>query len=506
MHLRRSLQFHVYTALAAVALLLLLQIVAGLRTSAQINRVQRNLEVITQLRTAGYLLKGLAHQTLHVETIEAERTTLATLNAEVTRIDMVLAVLDLRGGSLFRADDSNLGLATQLEEIEAKWGNYKTLLGQLEAMEPSQRVDLVAEIEQQGNELETLLDTTATTLSQLRLRYTQYSRTELTMLSVFVIIGLAIAGFIVFRTVGALAHLRDTANEFAGGNLTARAKTNTVREIATVGIVLNSMAERLGTTISELQESVEIANQARTEAERADKSKTAFLTGISHELRTPLHAIINLTHFVADGDMGTVTTEQYELLNDVIESANHLLALINDILDMSKIESGSLMLIVEENVDVRLIIERVVGVGEGLLAGSTVKLRTTIAADLPAIRADRQRVLQILLNIMSNACKFTREGSVDIEAKRANADEIVIAIRDSGVGIPASDNPLVFEPFKQAGAGLKRGGAGLGMPISKNLVEAHGGRLWFESEPGKGSTFFVTLPIQANHLVPFLLS
>lgn len=506
MHLWRSLQFLIYTALVAVALLLMLQIVSGLQTSAQINRVQRNLEVITQLRTAVYLLEGLAHQVLHAETIEAEQMSLAALDAEVRGVDRVLAILDLRRGSLFKADESNPGLATQLEAIETKWGTYKTSLGQLEAIEPAQRADLVVEIEQQGNELEILLDTSATALNQLRMRYTQFSRTELTMLSVFVIIGLAIAGFMVFRTVGALAHLRDTANEFAAGNLNARAPTRTFNEIATVGLVLNNMAERLGTTITELQQSVHIANHARAEAERANRAKTAFLAGVSHELRTPLHAIINLTHFVADGDVGSVTPQQDELLRDVIGSANHLLTLINDVLDMSKIESGSLVLMVEEKVNVREIVEKVVTMGEGLLGGVPVTIHTTIDPAFPTIRADRQRLLQILLNIMSNACKFTQKGIIEVNAKPVNTHEILIAIRDSGIGIPLDDQPLVFAPFKQTGEGLKRGGTGLGMPIAKSLVEAHGGTLCFESELGKGSTFFVTLPIQSTHLARFLIS
>ncbi len=245
---------------------------------------------------------------------------------------------------------------------------------------------------------------------------------------------------------------------------------------------------------------------AKDEAERANLVKSAFLASMSHELRTPLNAIINFTKFVAKGFMGPVTAEQVNALDQVSDSGKHLLNLINDVLDMSKIEAGSLVLFVEDNVDLSGILSTIESTGKSLLDSKPVTLISETDKDLPLIRADRQRVLQILLNIMSNACKFTDAGEIRVKARR-DADHVVVSIKDSGSGIAPEDQALIFEAFKQTEAGLRQGGGtGLGMPISKNLVEAHGGHLWLESDRGKGATFFVSLPIKSETLVPFMIN
>jgi signal transduction histidine kinase len=248
---------------------------------------------------------------------------------------------------------------------------------------------------------------------------------------------------------------------------------------------------------------------AKARAERSDHVKSAFLASMSHELRTPLNAIINFTGFVAEGDLGELNNEQQETLGQVVVSAKHLLALINDVLDMSKIEAGSLRLFVSDNVNLGDILAQTLKVGHTLLKGAhkegQISLSANIPPDLPPLRGDRQRLLQILLNLMSNACKFTESGQIRLSAE-ARGDEILISLHDTGPGIPQADWPGIFEPFHQTASGLRQGGGtGLGMPISKNLTEAHGGRLWLESTPGQGSTFFVALPIKAEKLADSMM-
>jgi signal transduction histidine kinase len=251
----------------------------------------------------------------------------------------------------------------------------------------------------------------------------------------------------------------------------------------------------------EYERAVLETEQAKEQSDRANHVKSAFLASMSHELRTPLNAIINFTKFVIKGDLGKVNPEQVETLTEVVNSGKHLLNLINDVLDMSKIESGSLNLFIEDSVDLPNIVNYVMSTGKSLLADKPVELTVSMDANLPLMRADRQRIVQVLLNLMSNACKFTSEGSIAVRVRHDNAD-IVISVQDSGPGIGPEDQSLVFEAFKQTEAGLRQGGGtGLGMPISKNLVEAHGGRIWLESEQGKGTTFFVSLPVKAEHLV-----
>jgi signal transduction histidine kinase len=257
---------------------------------------------------------------------------------------------------------------------------------------------------------------------------------------------------------------------------------------------------------ADLKQQVIETTAAREQAERSDMVKSAFLASMSHELRTPLNAIINFTRFVAKGAQGPVTDEQKETLNEVVDSARHLLNLINDVLDMSKIESGSLRLFVEDNIELKPIIDSIVSTGKTLILEKPVEIQVDFNDSLSVIRGDRQRILQILLNIMSNACKFTEDGSIKVRAYQ-EGNNVVFAIADTGPGIRAEDQKSVFEAFKQTNTGLRQGGGtGLGMPISKSLAEAHGGRLWLESKEGSGTTFYVALPIKSEALVPSLVA
>ncbi|QPC84011.1 HAMP domain-containing histidine kinase [Phototrophicus methaneseepsis] len=279
----------------------------------------------------------------------------------------------------------------------------------------------------------------------------------------------------------------------------------TIRNIQVSLLESENRRRHLEVQEEQLIEFAREAEQGRKKAEEVDRVKSAFLASMSHELRTPLNSVINFTQFVLDGDTGEINEEQGELLQEVVASSHHLLALINDVLDISKIESGSLHLFVEEDVELQPIIDRMVSTARSLRTNPSVRIETEIADDLPHIRADKQRILQILLNIISNACKFTEDGIITIKAHRAKEDEIVISVTDTGIGIAAKDFGSVFEPFKQTRTVLNQGkGTGLGMPIARSLTEAHGGHLDLESEVGKGSTFSVTLPIKSEALIPYM--
>jgi signal transduction histidine kinase len=202
--------------------------------------------------------------------------------------------------------------------------------------------------------------------------------------------------------------------------------------------------------------------------------------------------------------MGPVNERQEEALSKVVDSGKHLLNLINDVLDVSKIESGSLNLFIEENVNLRELVDASVEIVRPMLTDKTVELNVTVDPELPTLKGDRNRIKQILVNVLSNACKFTEKGTVELVARR-DGDKIHIAVKDTGVGISPEDHDAVFESFKQTHSGLRQGGGtGLGMPISRSLAEAHGGRLWFESKLAEGSTFYVELPIASVVLTPTL--
>jgi signal transduction histidine kinase len=296
-----------------------------------------------------------------------------------------------------------------------------------------------------------------------------------------------------------LTQLSQASQTIAGGKYTERVTATGRDEIGQLGQQFNRMAEAVQTQITATE-------VAREQAERSDKVKSAFLASMSHELRTPLNSIINFTKFVGAGDLGPVNQQQEEMLDEVVKSGRHLLNLINDVLDMSKIEAGALNLFVEENVNLRAVLEQSLTISRSLLTDKPVELRVNLDRDLPTIRADRQRLIQVFLNVLSNACKFTERGFIQVDAHQ-NQQMIEIAVRDTGPGIPLEDQTFVFEPFRQTNRGLRQGGGtGLGMPITKNLVEAHGGKFWLESEVGKGTTFHILLPVRSETLTPVRLT
>jgi signal transduction histidine kinase/HAMP domain-containing protein len=259
-------------------------------------------------------------------------------------------------------------------------------------------------------------------------------------------------------------------------------------------LVLTALAEQIAIAVRNAG-LFEEAQKAREQAEQADKVKSAFLASMSHELRTPLNAIINFAKFLRRGVPGPVNAEQTELVTAIAESGQLLLNLINDVLDMSKIEAGSLRLFTEDNIDIHEILQAAIRYTQPILAEKSVQLCEDIPEDLPLLTGDRKRLLQIILNVLSNACKFTQAGYIKVVAS-VEENYLLVCVEDTGPGIALEDYDNVFTAFKQTESGLRQGGGtGLGMPICKKLVEAHNGLIWFDSEPGKGTKFFIKLPM-----------
>jgi len=238
-----------------------------------------------------------------------------------------------------------------------------------------------------------------------------------------------------------------------------------------------------------------IQTRMADELRRSDLMKDQFLSSVSHELRTPLNAIINFVEMVALGLVGPVTEEQKELLDNSLESSTHLLQLINDILDISKIQAGKLTLYVEHDVDLYDAIKTVIEIVLPMYKDKQVQLVQDIDDNLHLISGDKRRIRQILLNLLSNAIKFTDKGTVTLSVK-LEYPRVMFAVIDTGIGISPEAQSVIFEPFVQSTDGIKlEQGTGLGLTISRSLVQAHGGELWMESQPGEGSAFYFSLPI-----------
>ena len=254
-------------------------------------------------------------------------------------------------------------------------------------------------------------------------------------------------------------------------------------------------AEQLEIRVAERTE--ELA-RARDRAEIADQTKSVFLATMSHELRTPLNSIIGFTGILLQGLAGPLNEEQLRQLSMVKASGRHLLDLINDVLDISKIEAGQLE-VSHDPFDLADAVRQVADIITPQVENKKLILHVDIAPDVGRSVGDRRRVEQVLLNLVSNAVKFTEHGEVSIAAKK-QADEYVIRVTDTGIGISASDQNMIFEPFKQIDSGLQRqhDGTGLGLAICKRLVEIMGGQISVSSEVGKGSCFEFTHPVGAE--------
>jgi len=230
----------------------------------------------------------------------------------------------------------------------------------------------------------------------------------------------------------------------------------------------------------------------------ASRAKSEFLANMSHELRTPLNAILGFTEIMLDELYGEVPPTLREPLVDIQTNGRHLLRLINDVLDLSKIEAGRLELGVGEY-SVQEIVEVVHASLKSLALEKGLAFTAGVAPDIPPAWGDGRRITQCLMNLAGNALKFTRQGRVDIDV-RLDSEWLVYRVSDTGIGIPKDEVENIFAEFRQVDTTITReyGGTGLGLSITKRLVELHGGRIGVESELGKGSRFFFTVPLRTD--------
>ena len=234
------------------------------------------------------------------------------------------------------------------------------------------------------------------------------------------------------------------------------------------------------------------------ELEIASKHKSDFLANMSHELRTPLNAILGYTELILDKIYGEVPENIQEVLERVEKNGRHLLGLINDVLDLSKIEAGQLVLSLDDY-SMKDVVHTVFTSVESLAAEKNLELKVSVSPEVAQGKGDQQRISQVFLNLVGNAIKFTEAGEVRIEATASN-DNFVVSVSDTGPGLSEADQQMIFEEFHQVDGSStrKKGGTGLGLSIAKRIVEMHGGRIWVESTEGKGSTFWFTLPVRVE--------
>jgi signal transduction histidine kinase len=341
---------------------------------------------------------------------------------------------------------------------------------------------LAAGLERDTNELVNRAE--AEVVSTIDANHDQFVTSRIVVIAlaaVSLVLALSLGYAIAWSVITPVQRMRAHLEKLTEGDFSHHVTIANRDELGSLAISLNTMNDELGRLYRELA--------------TASRHKSEFLANMSHELRTPLNAVIGFSDVLREHMVGDLNEQQDDYLDDILGSGKHLLSLINDILDLSKIEAGRMDLELEA-----------FAVGEALDNGMSmvreralrrgVSLRLDVMPDLGEIVADERKVKQVIFNLLSNAVKFTSSGGrVDVVATRTG-DEIHISVRDTGVGISAADQEHIFEEFRQAARSKQSEpeGTGLGLALARRFVELHGGRIWVESEIGIGSTFTFSLP------------
>lgn len=317
------------------------------------------------------------------------------------------------------------------------------------------------------------------------------------------VVGVVALGLVIARAITApLERVAKTAESIAEGDLSQRAPVREGDEIGLLGRAFNTMAGRLQESYADLEKRVEERTRelqaANSELARMAQAKSEFLANMSHELRTPLNAIIGYSEVLFDPFFGPQKpAEVRKRARAINDSGTHLLNLINDLLDVSKIEAGKLELRLEE-IPVKPTIQDLLRLIGPMAAAKGLRVRARLKYAPEVVRVDEKRFRQIVLNLLANAVKFTPDGgSVTVEAVEER-NRLYLTVADNGIGIPSGQQDAIFEQFLQVDGtyARKQEGTGLGLTLTRQLVELHGGSIWVESEEGKGSRFTVELPVR----------
>ena len=318
-----------------------------------------------------------------------------------------------------------------------------------------------------------------------------------------------LAAFTVAKSIADPIHKLHKGTEIIGsGNLDYRVGTETPDEIGQLSRSFDEMVvnlKKITTSRDDLNQALREREEfekklivANKVIESANKAKSEFLSVMSHELRTPLNAVIGFSEVLIDGNYGALNEKQKEYIIDILTSGRHLLSLINDVLDISKVEAGKMEFKLEE-VNVKFVVDSSLLMIKEKAKAHNIELIENISENIGNVMADEKRMKQIMYNLLSNAIKFTPDGGkIGVEVEKNNNNEILFVVWDTGIGIEEKDKSKIFAEFKQIDSELSRKhiGTGLGLSLTKKLIELHGGKIWFESAgKDKGTKFSFTLPI-----------
>jgi signal transduction histidine kinase len=420
--------------------------------------------------------------------------------ASALAVDLALANVVARIGPATAVD--RLGFTppsedeSTLRRIRLKAGQLSTLMQEIIALDRSaasgkRSVTLRHRVEQLAidlNQLATVLANRviAETDDLIARNASSYesSRNLFIGVAVGALVLALLLGFVLsWSLIGPIQRIDSRLAAIASGDFSGHVDVVNRDELGALGANVNRMNDEL--------------RRLYTELEATSQHKSEFLANMSHELRTPLNAIIGFSQVLREEMFGEVNQKQAEYLDDILSSGNHLLSLINDVLDLSKVEAGQVELEVGP-FSLREALERGVVMVRERATKEGVQVALAAGPEVDLVEGDERRIKQVIFNLLSNAVKFTPAGGVvDVSAAQVDG-EMRISVADTGPGIAPGDYERIFEEFQQTETGVEqREGTGLGLALSKRLVELHGGRIWLESELGRGSTFVFTLPARS---------
>jgi signal transduction histidine kinase len=385
---------------------------------------------------------------------------------------------DARALHTLRATDRDLTKA--LREIVAAGPDD---FGKTASLHRANAEALAGELAQQAAHLAN--DTTATTNVLIAENASAYGHSRNLFIGVAagaIVLALLLGFVLSWSVIGPIQSIDSRLAAIASGDFSGHVDVTNRDELGALAANVNQMNDEL--------------RRLYKEVETASQHKSDFLANMSHELRTPMNAIIGFSQVLREGMVGDVNAKQREYLDDILSSGNHLLSLINDVLDLSKVEAGQVELQVAP-FSLQDALERGVSMVREQATSEGVQVTLHENGGIDVLSGDERRIRQVIFNLLSNAVKFTPAGGqVDVSAARVNG-EMKVSVADSGPGIAVEDRDRIFEEFQQTEAGAQqREGTGLGLALSKRFVEMHGGRIWCESEVGRGSTFEFTLPLR----------
>jgi signal transduction histidine kinase len=483
-------------AFLGIAALLVLIALLGLRVLGQSNSRAEHLGAL-QLQVAGYQQleadAGALRQLLALCTgtpdyekfLNGGRTTPGSASTCLRSIrqpvDAMLALLGSATQLGFKPEQNEAAAFRQLQkdyaELKAVVGKNSSSLA-LHARAESLSVDLEVAARSLA---EAASSKTNALIAQNRNSYTSSRNLFIGVAAGSVALALILGFVLSWSLIGPIRRTEARLAEISAGDFSKHVEVPNRDELGALAANLNRMNDELRRLYGEL--------------ETASRHKSEFLANMSHELRTPLNAIIGFSELLQQRLVGDLNEQQLGYVDDVIDAGRHLLSLINDVLDLSKVEAGKMELDLSD-VDLRPTLESGLTMNAERAGQERIALALMLEPDEITVRADERKVRQVVFNLLSNAVKFTPpDGRVDVSARLTDG-VVEVAVADTGPGIAPEDQELIFEEFRQARTGHE--GTGLGLPLSRRFIELHGGRLWVESAPGQGTTFRFTLPVAAS--------